>query len=156
MIKNIPKYNLTKGINEKKYRSISEEVIKNIPAIDDWLNKNFIDTNSLMSWNDSIKKLHSSKDSKNNKSKSFRRIVFDELCANFLTLSENRKRIKKEKFSKKFSKKNSEIIKQKLSFKLTKSQEKVIKEINIDLSSKKRMFRIIQGDVGSGKTIVSL
>ncbi len=34
---------------------------------------------------------------KNNKSKSFRRIVFDEICANFLTLSENRKRIKKKK-----------------------------------------------------------
>ena len=30
VIKNIPKYNLTKGINEKKYRSISEQVINNI------------------------------------------------------------------------------------------------------------------------------
>ena len=42
-----------------------------------------------------LKKLHNSNESKNNKSKSFRRIVFDEICANFLTLSENRKRIKK-------------------------------------------------------------
>ena len=40
--KNIPKYNLTKGINEKKYRSISEQVINNIPHIDDWLDKDFI------------------------------------------------------------------------------------------------------------------
>jgi ATP-dependent DNA helicase RecG len=156
VIKNIPKYNLTKGINEKKYRSISDQVINNIPDIEDWLDIEFINKNNLLKWNKSITQLHKSKDSKNNKSKSFRRLVFDELCANFLTLSENRKRIKKEKFSKKFSKKNSEKIKQKLSFKLTKSQEKVIDEINIDLSSKKRMFRIIQGDVGSGKTIVSL
>jgi ATP-dependent DNA helicase RecG len=156
VVKNIPKYNLTKGINEKKYRSISEEVIKNIPAIDDWLNKNFIDTNSLMSWNDSIKKLHSSKDSKNNKSKSFRRIVFDELCANFLTLSENRKRVRKTKSPKKFDKKYSEEIIKKLPFKLTDSQKKVLNEINSDLMSGNRMFRIIQGDVGSGKTIVSL
>ena len=156
VIKNIPKYNLTKGINEKKYRSISDQVINNIPDIEDWLDIEFINKNNLLKWNKSITQLHKSKDSKNNKSKSFRRLVFDELCANFLTLSENRKRIKKEKFSKEFLKKNSEIIKQKLSFKLTKSQEKVIDEINIDLSSKKRMFRIIQGDVGSGKTIVSL
>ena len=42
VIKNIPKYNLTKGINEKKYRSISEQVVKNIPIIDDWLDKEFI------------------------------------------------------------------------------------------------------------------
>ena len=95
VIKNIPKYNLTKGINEKKYRSISEQIIENIPLIDDWLNEDFIKTNNLTSWNESITKLHNSKDSKDNNSKSFRRIVFDELCANFLSLSENRKRIRK-------------------------------------------------------------
>ena len=41
---------------------------------------------------------------KNIQSNSFRRLVFDELCANFLTLSENRKRIKKTKLPKNFSK----------------------------------------------------
>ena len=156
VVKNIPKYNLTKGINEKKYRAISDQVIKNIPDIKDWLDSDYMRKNNLLSWNQSIKELHNSKDSKNNQSKSFRRLVFDELCANFFTLSENRKRIKKEKLSKKFSQKIAERIKKKLSFKLTKSQEKVLAEINIDLSSKKRMFRIVQGDVGSGKTIVSL
>ena len=44
----------------------------------------------------------------------------------------------------------------KLSFRLTDEQTKVLEEINFDLRSDKRMFRIIQGDVGSGKTIVSL
>ena len=91
VIKNIPKYSLTKGINEKKYRSISEQVINNIPKIDDWLNDEFIKENNLIGWNESINNLHNSKDSKNINSKSFRRIVFDELCANFLTLSKNRK-----------------------------------------------------------------
>ena len=156
VIKNIQKYNLTKGINEKKYRSISEQVIHNIPDITDWLSLNYIKTNNLLSWNESIQKLHNSTDSKNNKSKSFRRLVFDELCANFFTLSENRRRIRKVKLEKKFSKLASSIIIKKLPFKLTKSQEKVLDEINADLVSKKRMFRIIQGDVGSGKTIVSL
>ena len=156
IVKNIPKYNLTKGINEKKYRSISEQVINNIPDITDWLDNNYIKKNNLLNWNDSIKQLHNSKDSKDNKSKSFRRLVFDELCANFFTLSDNRKRIKKEKDAKKFTQIKSNIIKKKLPFKLTKSQENVLEEINLDLSSKKRMFRIIQGDVGSGKTIVSL
>ena len=156
VIKNIPKYNLTKGINEKKYRLISEQVIKNIPKIDDWLSKDFIESNNLMNWNESIIKLHSSKDSKNNNSKSFRRFVFDELCANFLTLSENRKRIRKKKVPKKFDKKFSERIIKELPFQLTNSQKKVLSEINLDLMSNNRMFRIIQGDVGSGKTIVSL
>ncbi len=154
--KNIPKYNLTKGLNEKKYRKISEQVIENLPEVEDWLDKEFIKKNHLVNWGESIKMLHSSKDSKNLQSKAFRRLAFDELCANFLTLSKNRKRIKKQKKSKNFFKNKSNSIKQKLPFTLTKSQEKVLTEINNDLLSQKRMFRIIQGDVGSGKTIVSL
>jgi ATP-dependent DNA helicase RecG len=155
VIKNIPKYNLTKGINEKKYRSISEQVINNLPNVEDWLDIKFIKDNKLINWNDGIKNLHKSKDSKNNLSKSYRRLVFDELCANFLALSENRKRIKKGKVPKVFNNDYSKKIIKNLPFNLTQSQIKVYDEINLDLLSGNRMFRIIQGDVGSGKTIVS-
>ena len=48
VIKNIPKYNFTKGINEKKYRAISEQVIDNIPNIPDWLDLNFLKKNNLL------------------------------------------------------------------------------------------------------------
>ena len=156
IIKNIPKYNLTKGINEKKYRVISDQIIKNIPIIEDWLDQDFIKKNNFLNWNECFEKLHKSKDSKDNKSKSFRRLVFDEICANFLTLSENRKRIKKEKKIKTFKHFFSNQIINKLPFTLTNGQLKVLGEINSDLNSEKRMFRIVQGDVGSGKTIVSL
>ena len=156
VIKNIPKYSLTKGINEKKYRSISEQVINNLPNIDDWLDQDFIKKNNFIDWNSCIKNLHKSKESKDNQSKSFRRLVFDELCANFISLSKNRQRIKIKKKSKKFNNKFSELIIKDLPFELTSDQKKVLSEINSDLLSNKRMFRIIQGDVGSGKTIVSL
>ena len=126
-----------------------------MPHIDDWLSLDFIKKNNLIDWNKAIKKLHSSKDASDNSSKSYRRLVFDELCANFLTLSENRKRIKKKKLPKNFSNHFSEKIIEDLPFKLTKSQKKVLDQINDDLLSDNRMFRIIQGDVGSGKTIVS-
>ena len=52
VIKNIPKYNLTKGINEKKYRSISEQVINNLPRVDDWIDINFIKKNKMIGWNE--------------------------------------------------------------------------------------------------------
>ena len=42
VVKNIPKYNLTKGINEKKYRLISEQVINNLPKIPDWLSEDYL------------------------------------------------------------------------------------------------------------------
>ena len=127
-----------------------------MPIIDDWLDKNFIKDNNLLNWNESISNLHNSFDGKKNTSKSFRRLVFDELCANFLVLSENRKKIKKKKKPKKFTNQSSDLIMKHLPFKLTNSQETVVNEINKDLMSKKRMVRIVQGDVGSGKTIVSL
>ena len=101
-----------------------------------------------------MKKLHSTNQSKDIKSKSYRRLVFDEILANFLTLSENRKRIKNKKI-KIFDNKLSNSIENSLSFKLTNSQIRVLNEINTDLKSSKRMFRVMQGDVGSGKTIVS-
>ncbi len=154
--KNIPKYSLTKGINEKKYRSISEQVTNNLPKIEDWLENDFLEKNKMLNWNEAIYKLHNSKDSRNNDSKSYRRLVFDEICANLLTLSQNRKRVKKKKKNKNFSQKFEKNISRALSFKLTGDQLKVIKEINLDLKSNERMFRILQGDVGSGKTIVSL
>ena len=110
----------------------------------------------MLNWNECIKKLHCSKEGKNNKSKSFRRLVFDEVLANFLTLSENRKKIKRPKKNKIFKEIISNNIIKELPFHLTKSQIQVLNEINLDLKSEKRMFRIIQGDVGSGKTIVSL
>ena len=156
VVKNVPKYNLTKGINEKKYRKITEQVTLNLPIINDWLDDSFLKKNNLLNWNDSIKKLHNSQDSKNLKSKSFRRIVFDEICANFLTLSKNRKRIKKQKEIKTFSENTSKKILNNLPFKLTLGQFNSLNEINNDIKSNKRMFRILQGDVGSGKTIVSL
>ena len=154
--KNIQKYNLTKGINEKKYRLISEKVIKEIPLIEDWLSKEFLIKNKLSNWNEMIDKLHNTKDSRNIQSSSYRRLAFDEICANFLTLSENRKRIKRIKKKKFFKKIFANKIITSLPFKLTNSQKKVLDEINNDLKSEKRMFRIIQGDVGSGKTIVAL
>ena len=105
VLQNIPKYSLTKGITEKKYRQITDQVIKKIPKVNDWLEQSFKNENNLLSWNDAIQKLHFSKDSKNIKSKSFRRLAFDEILANYITLSESRKRVRQTK-RKKISKKN--------------------------------------------------
>ncbi len=152
----IPKYSLTKGINEKKYRFISEQVINNLPEVEDWHEKQFLKKNEFLNWKDNIITLHKTRDSQNPLSKSYKRLVFDEICANLLVLSHNRKKIKKKKKNKYFNFISYKKIINSFPFKLTKSQKKVLEEINFDLTSNTRMFRIIQGDVGSGKTIVAL
>ncbi len=152
----IPKYSLTKGINEKKYRNISDQVIDNLPDVQEWYENNFLKKNNFLDWKKNMIALHKTKDSQNNLSRTYKRLVFDEILANFLVLSENRKKIKKIKKNKNFNSTISKKIMENLPFKLTKSQKNVLEEINLDLKSNTRMFRIIQGDVGSGKTIVSL
>ena len=84
-------------------------------------------------------------------------MAFDEIFSTFLVNSEIRKKIKKiKKKRKSFDKtKQNKIIKE-LEFSLTNDQKKTLEEINNDLSSTNKMFRLLQGDVGSGKTIVSL
>ena len=152
----IPKYSLTKGINEKKYRLISDQVIKNLPNVQEWYESHFLKKNNFLNWKENIIALHKTKDSQNNLSRTYKRLVFDEIFANFLVLSENRKKIKKNKKNKFFKSIISKKILENLPFELTKSQKNVLEEINLDLKSDTRMFRIIQGDVGSGKTIISL
>ena len=68
----------------KKNIDLLVNKLQNIPPINDWLSKEFIRENKYCDWNDSIKDLHKSNDNKDHSSKSFRRLVFDELCANFL------------------------------------------------------------------------
>jgi len=87
----------------------------------------------------------------------YQRLAFDEIFSTFLVNSEIRKKIKKTKKINKYIdiKKQDEVINQ-LNFSLTDDQIKTLKEINDDLSSSNKMFRLLQGDVGSGKTIVSL
>ncbi len=150
-------YSLTEGISEKVYNKIILQIIKNLPKIDEWHSKDILKKFGNIGWNDSIKKLHEPENIGKFKENFYQRLAYDEIFSTFLVNSEIRKKIKKiKKTKKKFdTKKQSEII-SKLNFSLTKDQTKTLNEINDDLSSDNKMFRLLQGDVGSGKTIVAL
>ena len=150
-------YSLTEGISEKVYNKIILQIINNLPEIGEWHSKDILNKFDNISWNDSIKKLHKPENIGKFKDNFYQRLAFDEIFSTFLVNSEIRKKIKKiKKTRKKFDiKKQKEII-SKLNFSLTRDQNKTLDEINKDLCSDNKMFRLLQGDVGSGKTIVSL
>jgi len=151
------KYSLTEGITEKSYNKIINQILKNLPLLNEWHNDDVLKKFGNESWNNSIIKLHESENIANYKSNFYRRLAYDEIFSSFLINSEIRKKIKRiKKVSKKFSKKSHKNIIQKLNFNLTNDQNKSLIDINKDLSSKNKMFRLLQGDVGSGKTIVAL
>ena len=151
------RYSLTDGISEKVYNKIIDQIISKLPILKEWHSKNILSKFNNISWNESVVELHKPENIGNFKNDFYRRLAFDEIFSTFLVNSEIRKKIKKnKKKNKQFnSKKQNEII-NKLNFNLTGDQMKSLKEINRDLCSSTKMFRLLQGDVGSGKTIVAL
>ena len=150
-------YSLTEGISEKIYNKIILQIMNNLPKIDEWHSKDILKKFDYVSWNDSIKELHKPENIGKFKENFYQRLAFDEIFSTFLVNSEIRRKIKKiKKTQKKFDIKKQNGIISKLDFILTGDQNKTLEEINKDLCSENKMFRLLQGDVGSGKTIVSL
>ena len=158
-----PEYDLSrKKINKKIFRDI---INNNISFINnniypkEWIPENILNKYKWYSFKDSLINIHKpEKVFDNNEMSTFRRrIAFDELLSSYLTFYELKKKFNfyKNDISISDFSKSKETIK-KLEFLLTSDQIKALKDIEGDLKKKFRMYRLIQGDVGSGKTIISL
>ncbi len=150
-------YSLTEGISEKIYNKIINQIITSLPLLREWHSENILNKFGNVKWNEAIIELHKPENIGKYKKNFYQRLAFDEIFSTFLVNSEIRKKIKKIKKEGKSIdyKKQNNIIKN-LKFSLTNDQKRTLEEINLDLSSTNKMFRLLQGDVGSGKTIVSL
>ncbi len=150
-------YSLTDGISEKVYNKIIDQIINKLPILEEWHSEDILNKFNNYSWNKSIIELHKPENIGKNKKKFYQRLAFDEIFSTFLVNSEIRKKVKKnKKESKVFDLNKQNKIIETLEFSLTNDQLKAIREINNDLCSSTKMFRLLQGDVGSGKTIVAL
>ena len=151
------KYSLTDGISEKVYNKIINQILSNIPKLEEWHETKILNKFDNISWNNSIIALHKPENIGKYKSSFYKRLAYDEILASFLVHSEIRKKIKKIKKQKKnFNSSDQNSILSRLNFELTNDQKKSLNEINNDLKSNQKMFRLLQGDVGSGKTVVAL
>ncbi len=150
-------YSLTEGISEKVYNKIINQIISELPELDEWHPNQIVKKFGNLSWNNSIVELHKPENIGKYRDNFYQRLAYDEIFSTFLVNSEIRKKIKKIKKKRKkinFNLQNDLI--NKLSFSLTNDQINSLKEINIDLTTSTKMFRLLQGDVGSGKTIIAL
>ncbi len=156
-VKKIDKsYSLTDGLNNKLYNKIIQEVLKNIPNLDEWLDKEILKKFDNISWKKAVLELHNP-NNVNKKGNFLERLIFDEILSTLLINSKIRKTIKKFKKEKKiFNDDFSNNIKKELDYELTTDQINALNDINNDLKSEEKMFRLLQGDVGSGKTIIAL
>ncbi len=151
-------YPLTRGIHLKDLRKIFDFGRIYIEKQEEWISKQIIDKFNFHNFHNSIIKLHfpDNQDEIEKKELFRKRLAADELISNYFAI-----RYLKEKTKKKednldldFSSQNQLILN--LPFKLTEKQKTIINEINSLNNSHYRETVLLQGDVGSGKTIVSL
>ena len=151
-------YPLTRGITLKDIRIVLNDAKNHFNKFDEWLNENIIKKYNFSSFNESLIKMHfpSVKEDIENRENFRKRLAVDELVSNYFAiryLKEKTKR-KNESLNLKFNLQEKLI--NELPFELTKNQYKIINDINNYNNTQYRETVLLQGDVGSGKTIVSL
>ena len=151
-------YPLTRGISLKDIRIVLNDAKNHLNKFDEWLNENIIKKYNFSSFNESLIKMHfpSVKEDIENRENFRKRLAVDELVSNYFAiryLKEKTKR-KNESLNLKFNLQEKLI--NELPFELTKNQYKIINDINNYNNTQYRETVLLQGDVGSGKTIVSL
>ncbi len=159
----VPVYPSVEGVSTKQFRKLMFQVVENYTKyLDTLIPEEILREKKLLPLREAVKKLHfpESKENiwalKTQQNVYYRSIVFDEFFFLELALAFRKGKLKKEKgIAFKIESKLVEEFLKKLPFKLTSAQKRVIEEIKRDMSSPIPMNRLIQGDVGCGKTVVA-
>ncbi|ANK85739.1 MULTISPECIES: ATP-dependent DNA helicase RecG [unclassified Rhizobium] len=154
-----PIYPLTAGLSPKTLRKIIDAALPRFPEMPEWIDLTLTQKQGLPSIRDSFHMLHEPRDPAeiDPQAPARRRLAYDEFLAGQLSLSLVRQRLRKVAGRPVHATGavSSKIMKA-LPFSLTSSQNDAIAEILKDMAGHERMLRLLQGDVGSGKTLVAL
>lgn len=153
----IPLYPVTYNLSQNTIRQIIENGLELArDELEETMPDYLLEQYKLLGLKDAINKIHFPSDFADF-DKARNRLVFEELLTMQLLLLSLKNKYKNDEAGISFNKniKMSEIIND-LPFKLTKAQLKVLEEIDKDMEADKAMNRLLQGDVGSGKTIVAI
>ena len=154
-----PIYPTTEGLQQGRLRKIVRAALEQqIDTIEELLPASIVKELGLVPLTESLREIHqpSQKNIVNDhQSLARKRLIIEELLANQLALKRLKKHTKKEPAMALANRLLKESLIKNLPFKLTKSQARVVEEIEMDLKKNRPMMRLLQGDVGSGKTIVA-
>lgn len=153
-----PIYPLTQGVTSKTMLKAIKAALVNLPTLSEWIDPPLLKQQKWPSWHTSMQALHNPQSSSdlNLQKTNRRRLAYDELLASQLTMAITRHHHKAER-GQAFAF-DSQLREKALSFlpyTLTQAQSNCMTEVDRDMQSTDRMLRLIQGDVGSGKTVLA-
>ena len=159
-----PVYPKTEGVHQTLLKKISDQVLEKINQgkLVDWMPEQVTRQHGFPDLASALSDVHRPHKKENVfflnecKSKAQQRLLYEELVAHQLSLLQARKKIQLTKAIK-LPVNNADLLSftRSFPFELTNAQKKVISEIFDDINSETPMLRLVQGDVGSGKTVVA-
>lgn len=154
-----PVYPMTAGLMPKVLRRAVEGSLARLPHFPEWMDLALQQKQGLPSVSDAFRQLHDPRDAHDldPQAPSRRRLAYDEFLAGQVSLALVRQKLRKVAGRPiRVEGRLSAAIKAALPFSLTGSQLQAIAEIRADIARDERMLRLVQGDVGAGKTLVAL
>jgi len=154
-----PVYGTTAGLSSKILAKSIRTAVSTLPILPEWVDKNLLEREHWPSFNKAVERIHNPRDGldMDPNTPARRRLAHDELLAGQLALALLRMRMRK---SSGLPRIGDDHLVSKLTpllpYTLTGAQSRSISQISDDLAKPERMLRLLQGDVGSGKTIVAL
>lgn len=150
-------YPATAGLTPRVVRKLAAESLTHAPALPEWQDAVWLARERFPSWREALERLHSplGEADLSPQSPARRRLAYDELLAHQLALAIRRADRRRFPAAPIPAGQLSNRLEAALPFKLTGVQTRALTEICGDLQSGERMARLIQGDVGSGKTVVA-
>jgi ATP-dependent DNA helicase RecG len=154
-----PIYPLTAGLTNTSLRKVIVQALTRLPALPEWIDAAWRERNAWPGFAEALSRMHEPQSAADLdvSAPARTRLAYDELLANQLALAVIRQRLRRSAGRPlKAPGKLRKVILAKLPFKLTGAQGRALLDIDADLADPRRMLRLLQGDVGSGKTVVAL
>ena len=155
-----PIYPLTAGLTPKILRRTLTDALTRLPDLPEWIPEAILSTQKWPGFADAMRAVHAPQSEADllPTSPARARLAFDELLANQLALIMVRQQAGDSAPGRSFTTSGKLVgaLKDSLAFDMTAAQHRAISEITADQVAPKRMLRMLQGDVGSGKTLVAL
>ena len=152
-----PIYPSTAGLTRKVLRKAVTAACQTLPAFTEWIDPSVLAKHAWPGFTDALRRIHEPNTTDFEQAPERRRLSYDELFASQLALQLVRANLNRQPgVAHRFDDRRARMVLNALPFELTDGQRAAIEQIKTDLAAPARMLRMLQGDVGSGKTIVAL
>ena len=151
-------YPATEGLPARRVRAFVEEALSRAPDLPEWQDPAWLAREGYPSWREALERLHhpAGEADLSPMSRGLRRLAYDELLAHQLAMAQRKAVRRREPGAKIPPSALADRLQAGLPFAFTGAQARALADIRADFAAGERMSRLIQGDVGSGKTVVAM